>query len=164
MSATIAINPSEIREIYPLRISNASRLWELAQKTNELAIIVEAHWEKITPETKQLLTSFAYTVIEPPKGIKGIFFDWSSRFSFALALPWIAFKRDQYALIAYYSAFPRLVNAIFSAIERKDTAYQQALSNAIEEAFTGGETREAMTVEDACQRIKQISEQAFREL
>lgn len=33
MSATIAINPSEIREIYPRRISNASCLWELAQKT-----------------------------------------------------------------------------------------------------------------------------------
>ncbi|WP_293125307.1 hypothetical protein [Microcoleus sp. bin38.metabat.b11b12b14.051] len=69
MSTTITISPSEIRQIFQPRTPSASRLWELAQKANTLAVIIESPWEKIPDETRELLKTFAYTLIEPPQGI-----------------------------------------------------------------------------------------------
>ena len=43
-------------------------------------------------------------------------------------------------------------------------AYQKALSEALEESFTELGNIEAMTAEDACDRIRAISYRAFKEL
>lgn len=48
--------------------------------------------------------------------------------------------------------------------EREDIAYEQALSEALEETFSEWETIEAMTAEEACERIRAISYQALEEL
>ena len=164
MSATITISPSEIRQIFQPRTSSASRFWELAQKANNLAVIIEARWDQIPPETRELLKIFAYAVIEPPQGIKGVFIELLGRFYLAFSLFSIAIKGEQDAFIAYAGAFKRLLNAILSGIEREDIAYEKALSEALEETFAGLGTSEAMTAEEACERIRAISYQALEEL
>ncbi|MEG4114727.1 MULTISPECIES: hypothetical protein [unclassified Microcoleus] len=164
MSATITISPSEIRQIFQPRTSSASRFWELAQKANNLAVIIDARWDQIPPETRELLKIFAYALIEPPQGIKGVFIEFLRRFSLAIALPWIVHKGELDSFVAYNNAFNRLVNAILSGVEREDMAYQKALSEAIEEAFTDWENSKDMSAEEACERLRQISDQALNEL
>jgi hypothetical protein len=164
MSATITINPSEIRQIFQPRTSSASRFWELAQKANNLAVIIDARWEQIPPETRELLKIFAYALIEPPQGIKEVFIEFLGRFYLAFSLFSIAIKGEQDAFIAYGAAFQRLLNAILSGVEREDIAYQKALSEALEQTFEELETIEAMTAEEACERIRAISYQALEEL
>jgi hypothetical protein len=164
MSATITISPSEIRQIFQPRTSSASRFWELAQKANNLAVIIDARWEQIPPETRELLKIFAYALIEPPQGIKGVFSEFLGRFYLAFSLFSIAIKGEQDAFIAYGAAFQRLLNAILSGVEREDIAYQKALSEALQQTFEELETIEAMTAEEACERIRAISYQALEEL
>jgi hypothetical protein len=65
---------------------------------------------------------------------------------------------------SYKNSFDRLVDAILSRIEREDMAYQKALSEALEERFTELGNIEAMTAEDACDRIRSISDRALEEL
>jgi hypothetical protein len=164
VSATIAISASEIRQIFQPRTSKSSHLWELAQKAHALAVTVEEGWEGLPPERRELLTTFACAVIDPPKGIKGFFRTFINRFYSAFVLAWIVLKGEQDAFIAYATAFQRLVNAILGAIEREGTGYQKALSEALEGAFGDWESSEAMTAEEACERLRQISDQALREL
>ena len=164
MSATITISPSEIRQIFQPRTSSASRFWELAQKANNLAVIIEDRWEKIPAETQELLKFFAYAFIEPPQGIKERFLKFVGLFSVAILLPWIVLKGELDSFVAYNKAFNRLVNAILSGVEREDRAYQEALSETLEEAFTDWENSRDMGAEEACERLRQISDQAFNEL
>ena len=164
MSATITISPSEIRQIFQPRTSSASKFWELAQKANNLAVIIESRWEKIPPDTRELLKIFAYALIEPPQGIKGIFIKYLRRFSLAIILPWIVLKGELDSFLTYNNAFNRLVNAILSGVERENWAYQKALSEALEEAFTDWENSKDMSAEEACERLRQISDQAVSEL
>ncbi|MEG5000010.1 hypothetical protein [Microcoleus sp. B4-D4] len=44
---------------------------------------------------------------------------------------------------------------------RENIAYEQALSEALEETFAEWETSEAMTAEEACKRLRVISDQAL---
>lgn len=162
MSATITISSSEIRQIFQRRTSSTSEILELAQKANTFAVIIEARWDQIPAETRESLKIFAYAVTEPPQGIKDIFLDFFSRLSLAFALFLIVLKGEKNSLIAYIGAFERLINAILSGIEREDIAYQKALSEALEETFAGLETSEAMTAEEACERIRTISNQALK--
>ncbi len=45
--------------------------------------------------------------------------------------------------------------------ERENIDYEKALSEALEETFAEWETSEAMTAEEACKRIRVISDQAL---
>jgi hypothetical protein len=160
VSATITISPDEIRQIFQPRTSNSSRLWELAQKANALAVTVEERWEELPAQKQQLLTTFVYEVIEPPEGIQAMFRALTNR----LYLAWIVLKGEQDAFIAYSGAFQRLINAILGRIERENIAYQKALSEVLEEAVLDLEASKAMTAEEACERIRRISDQALKEL
>lgn len=51
-----------------------------------------------------------------------------------------------------------------SGVEREDMAYQKALSEALEEAFTDWRNSRDMGAEEACERLREISDQAFNEL
>ncbi len=164
MSATITISPSEIRQIFQPRTPSASRFWELAEKANNLAVIIDARWDQIPPETRELLKIFAYAVIEPPQEIKGIFVYYLGRCLWNFSLFLIELKGEKKSVVAYNVAFERLLNAILSGVEREDMAYEKALSEALEESFAGWETSEAMTAEEACERIRAISYQALEEL
>ena len=105
MSARITISPSEIRQIFQPRTSSASRFWELAQKANNIAVIIEALWDRIPRETRELLKIFACAVIEPPQGIKGVFIELLGRFYLAFSLFSITIKGEQDAFIAYAGGF-----------------------------------------------------------
>jgi len=164
MSATITISPSEIRQIFQPRTSSASHFWELAQKASTFAVIIEARWDQLPAETRESLKNFAYAVTEPSQGIKGKFVYYLGRFSWNFSLFLIGLKGEKSSLTAYNVAFERLINAILSGIEREDIAYQKALSEALEETLAGLETSEAMTAEEACERIRAISYQALEEL
>ncbi|MFB2839259.1 hypothetical protein [Floridanema evergladense] len=164
MFATITDNPSEIRQIFQLSTSSSSKLWELAQKANELALMVEERWEMFSDKERELLITFAYAIIEPPKGILDTIGEFVSRFLLALVLATIAIKGEQDAFIAYSSNSKRLINAILGKVEQENLAYQKALSEAIEEAFSNSENRKSMTAEEACERIRGISDRVIREL
>ncbi len=113
---------------------------------------------------RELLKSFAYTLIEPPPGIKERFLKFVELFSLAILLPWIVLQGELDSFVAYDNAFNRLVNAILSGVERENMAYQKALSEALEEAFTDWRNSRDMGAEEACERLRQISAQAFNEL
>lgn len=165
MSATITISQNEIRQVFQQRaFAGASRFGELAQKANYLAAIIENRWEKIPLETQELIKVFAYAFIEPPQGIKQRFLDLLGRFHLAVVLFGMAIQGETDSFVAYNNAFDRLVSAVLNAVEREDNACQQALSEALEGAFAGWETTSAMTAEEACERIRQISERALTEL
>ena len=69
-------------------------------------------------------------------------------------------ERD--AFVAYASASDRLVGAIIRAGERENRAYQEALSQAIEEALAEGETSKGtIMAEEACEWIREISDRAI---
>lgn len=160
MSATITISHSEIMQIFQPRTFSDSRFWELAQKTNNLAVIIESRWEKIPAETRELLKLFAYAFIEHPQGIKERFIKLLSIIYLAIALPWLALQGKIDGLVAYKNALNKLVNTILREVEREDKAYQQTLSEALEEAFTEWQNTKSMSAEEACQRIREISYRA----
>lgn len=102
--------------------------------------------------------------MNPPQGIKQSFLKFLERFHLAVVLFWMAIQDQIDSFVAYNNAFDRLVSAILNAVERENNAYQQALSEALEEAFSEWETTKAMTAEEACERIRQISERVLTEL
>lgn len=161
MSATITISTKEIKQILQQQTSDPSQLWKLAEKGNTLAVMVENSWENLPLEKQDLLTAFAYMNLEKPQGIKSIFVNQISRLFVALILVRIVLKGELNAFLAYANAFQRLVNAILSAIERENSAYQNALSEAIENAIIDSENNQAMTAEEACERIRELSNQAL---
>ena len=163
MTATITISTKEIKQIFQQQTSDPSELWRLAEKGNTLAVMVENSWENFSIEKQELLTAFAYMTLEKPKGMKRILVNQISRLFVALILVRIVFRGELNAFLAYANAFQRLVNAILSAIERENLAYQKALSEAIENAIINSENKKAMTAEEACGRIREISNQALEE-
>lgn len=161
MSATIAVTTNEIREIFQGPTASPSRLWELAKKINTLAITVENSWDKLPSQKRDLMTAFAYSAIEPSSGIKDAFVVFIRRLFLALVLVVIVFQGEENAFIAYANALQRLVNAILSAIERENKAYQKALLTAVEETLNNRENSKAMTAEEACERIRILSDKVL---
>ncbi len=165
MSATITISTKEIKQIFQQRqrTSDPSELWRLAEKANTLAVVVEDSWENLPPKKQELLRDFAYMTLEEPEDFKTVFIKQISRLFSALILAMIVIKGELNAFLAYAIAVERLVNAILSAIERENIDYQNALSEAIENAIINAENDKAMTAEEACERIREISNQAMQE-
>ncbi|NJK75730.1 MAG: hypothetical protein HC849_20390 [Oscillatoriales cyanobacterium RU_3_3] len=163
MSAT-TINHSEIRPIFQPRTFSASKFWELAQKANNLTVIIESRWEKIPDKTQELLKFFAYNFIDPSQGIKQRLLEYLGILYLAIVLAWLTVQGKIDCFLSYKNALNKLVNAILREVEREDEAYQQTLSEAIEEAFTDWQNTKSMSAEEACQRIKEISYQAVSEL
>lgn len=161
MSGTITISTKEIKQIFQQQTSDPSQLWRLAEKGNTLAVMVENYWEKLPLEKQELLTAFAYIDFEKPKGIKRILLNSIKTLFAAWIVAWIVIKGELNAFITYKNAVKRLRNAILSAIERENIAYQNALSAAIENAIISSENNKAMTAEEACELIRELSNQAL---
>lgn len=158
MTQAIALDSKEIWEIFHPHTVNSARLWEIAQKANALAVTVEQDWEKLPEEQRKLLTTLAYAGIEPPPGIKGKLLNFMDR----LLAVWMLLKNFN-AFAFYVEASQRLINAIFSGIERENEDYQAALSDALAETFANLENTKLMTAEEACEWIQKISDQALRD-
>jgi hypothetical protein len=164
------MSPKELQQLLGPRetdqppTANPSRLRDLAQKANALAVEVEERWEELPEDKRELLTAFAYAIIEPPQGIQWKLLSLIDRVSAVWNILAIALKGELNAFVVYAGAYQRLLNAILGAIERADEAYQTALSEALEETFKNLENTQVMTGEEACEWIRDISYQAFREL
>ena len=163
MSATITISTKEIKQIFQQRTSDPSELWKLAEKGNILAVTVENSWDKLPVKKQELLRYFAYMTLEDSEDFKSVFIKQISRLFSALILVRIVLKGELNAFLACANAFQRLVNAILSAIERENLAYEKALSEAIENAIIDAENDKAMTAGEACERIREISNKALEE-
>jgi len=159
MTTAIALDSKEIWEIFHPRTVNSARLWEIAQKANALAVAVEQDWEELPEEQRKLLTTLAYAGIEPPPGIKWKLLNFIDRL-FAVGM----LLKDFNACAFYVEASQRFITAILSGIERENEDYQAALSDALAETFANLESSKAMTAEEACEWIQEISDEAFRDM
>ena len=159
MTQAIAIDSKEIWEIFHPRTVNSARLWEIAQKANALAAEVEQDWEELPEERRKLLTTLAYAGSEPPPGIQWKLLNFIDRL-FAVGM----LLKDFNACAFYVESSQRLLNAIFSGIERENEDYQSALSDALAETFANLENTKLMTAQEACEWIQEISDEAFKDI
>jgi hypothetical protein len=159
MTQAIALDSKEIWEIFHPRTVNSARLWEIAQKANALAVAVEQDWEELPEDRRKLLTTLAYAGSEPPPGIQWKLRNFIDRL-FAVGM----LLKDFNACAFYVEASERLLDAIFSGIERENEDYQAALSAALTETSANVESSKAMTAEEACERIREISDEVSRDI
>ena len=159
MTEAIALDSKEIWEIFHPRTLNSAKLLEIAQKTNALAAEVEQDWEELPEERRKLLTTLAYAGIEPPPGIQ-----WKLRHFIDRLFAVGMLLKDFNACEVYVEASERLLDAIFSGIERENEDYQAELSAALTETFANLESSKAMTAEEAGEWIREISDEASRDI
>lgn len=159
--ASITISPREIKRLSAPDAAEPSELREMAQNAEMLAAGVEDLWTELPPKLREALTALAYETTEPPEGI-------ASRYRAAIRgglwYARIRLKGEQEAFFDYVVAHRRLTNAILGAIERDNLAYQQALSEAVEGAFSELERSEALTPEETREQLRRLSNEALREL
>lgn len=156
--ASITINPIEIRRFSNPDNAEPSELRELADRMEYLAAGVDDLWNEMSPKLREAFVSLAYHDMEPPQGIA----KYKSALLGGLWYARIKLKGEQDALFDFVAARHRLTNAVLGAIERDDPAHQQALSEAIEEAFSGLEQGEELTAEDTLDQLRQLSDEALR--
>lgn len=158
--ASITINPIEMKRFSAPDSAEPSELRELAAKMEALAVGVEDLWDEMPPKLRDAFTALAYYSAESPKGI--------GRYGAALRGGWwyarIRLKGEQEALIDFGIARRRLTNSVQAAIERDDPARQQALAEAVEEAFSNLEKSETLEPEETLEQLRQLSDEALREL
>ncbi|MBD2773672.1 hypothetical protein [Iningainema tapete] len=154
MSATITLNPDEIKQISLPRTISSSQLRVLARRSEALAIAVEKQWEDFSPQERSLLEAIIYTLIAERRGIIGLLSSLSAR----LSLAWILIKGEIDALIDYLNALQRLRNAVLTAIEKEHPEYEQKVTEALQEAFSEFDNSSAMTPEDFREWLTNISD------
>lgn len=154
MSAAITLNPSEIQQIsQPIAVSS-SRLRVLARKAEALAGAVERGWEEFSPEERELLEAGIYSLIAEKGGTKSWLFSLRAR----LSLAWILPRREIDSLTEYLKAVMPLKNAVLAAIEREQPAYQEKVTEALEESLSESDSSPAMTPEQFREWLTKISD------
>jgi hypothetical protein len=162
--ASITIDPREIMRFTAPDTAEPSELREMAQKMEVAAARVEYMWSEAPPPPKlrEALVAFAYSAVEPPpKSIAG---RYATAIRGGLWYARIKLKGEQEAFFDYVVARRRLTNTILAAIERENPAYQKALSEAVEGAFSDLEQGKALTAEDTLDQLSQLSDEALKEL
>jgi hypothetical protein len=158
---SITINPTELRRLSAPDAAEPSKLGEMTQKAEFLASAVENLWEEMPLKVRKPLITLAYLTLQPPKG----FFDrYSTALRGSLRYAHIRLRGEQDAFFDYVVAYRRLTNAILGALERENPAYQRALSEAVEEAFSDLDRSEELTPEDTLEQLRQLSDEALREV
>ncbi len=160
MSVGFVIDPREIKELSATRTTEPSRLRELAQKAEEIAVFVEARWETLEDEDRATLSALIYSVIEPPRGFVSKLRALRSAFRYGR----IRFNEDQDALFDFAIAQRHLINAILTAVEREDPEYRKALTKAVEDALSeapGGKA-ETLTDENTGDWLRRLSDEALK--
>jgi hypothetical protein len=120
-----------------------SELNRLAKVCDDLADEVERHWDRVSPELRDLLKAFAYSGFEKQSGWRVKFTQIPSVF-YALIL---VYQGGTEALGAYFSAAARLKRAVLSALERDSEAYKKDVAEAVSDAFEKRSTTSPMTPE-----------------
>jgi hypothetical protein len=158
--ASITINPIEIRRFSSPDNAEPSELRELADQMEALAVGVEKHWDNMPPKLREAFKALAYLDTQPSEGIAR----YKAAIRGGLWYARIKLKGEQDAFFDFAIARHRLTNAIMGAIERDNPAYQQALSEAVEGAFSDLKGSESLSPEETLDQLRQLSDEALREL
>jgi hypothetical protein len=161
--ASVTINPREIMRFSAPDAAEPSELREIAQHMESIAASVENTWDDapLPPKLREALIALAYSTVEPPKGIAR---RYSAAIRGGLWYARIKLKGEQEAFFDYIIAQRRLTDAVLAAIERENPAYQKALSEALERAFSDVKQSKALTPEDTLEQLRELSDEALREL
>jgi hypothetical protein len=158
--ASITINPVEIKRFSTPDNAEPSELRELADRMEELAAGVEDLWNEMPPKLREAFVGLVYFDVEPSQGIA----KYKAALRGGIWYARIKLKGEQDALFDFGIARRRLTNAVLGALERDNSAYQQALSEAVEGAFSDLEGSEALAPEETRDQLRQLSDEALREL
>lgn len=159
--ASITISPIELRRLSDPDAVEPSELREMTQTAEFLADHAEKHWERMPPKIREALIALVYSMMNPPQNLLR---KYSAALRGGLWYTRIRLKGEQEAFSDFVIAHRRMTNAILEAVERDNSAYQQALSEVIEEAFSDLEHSEALTPEDTLEQLRQLSDEACREI
>jgi hypothetical protein len=159
--ASITINPTELRRLSTPDAAEPSELRERTHTAEYIAGKVDKHWDEAPPKLREALVALAYSAIRPPDGLLD-----RARIALRGGLRYarITFKGEQEVFFDYVIAHRQMTNAILGAIERDNLEYRQALSEGIEGAFSDLEQSEILTPEDTLDQLRQLSDEALREL
>lgn len=158
--ASITINPIEIRRFSTPDNAEPSELRELADRMEVLAAGVEDLWHEMPPKLREAFVALAYFDVEPSQGIA----KYKAALRGGLWYARIKLKGEQDALFDFGIARRSLTNAVLGAIEHENDAYQQALSGAVEGAFSDLERSQALGPEETLDQLRQLSDEALRQL
>ncbi len=159
--ASITINPIELRRLSAPDAAEPSKLREMTQTAEILAGAVENHWEGMPPKMREALVAIVYSMMEPPQNpIR----KYGAALRGGLWYARIRLRGEHEAFSDFVIAHRQMVNAILGAIERDNPTYQRALSEAVEESFFDSEQGQELTPEDTLDQLRQLSDEALREL
>jgi hypothetical protein len=159
--ASIALHPKELKRLSAPDAAEPSELREMTQFAEFIASAVEDMWDELPPRMREALASVAYSTVDPPEGFVQ---RYSAALRGGLLYARVRLKGEQEAFYDYLIAHHLMTNAILGAIERDNPAYQQALSEAVEEAFSDLDRGEELTSEDTLEQLRKLSDEAVREL
>lgn len=161
MDSTFTIDLKGIERPSP-RTSDASALRELTQQVNRATLKVERYWGELPVEERDAYLHFAYAVTEfrneEPHRLRSLFERSIAGFNLFL----ITLKGEQEAFVEYAVAMQRFVEAVLDAIEHENDAYQEAVTETLQEEELPGGAEEAMTLEEARERRRQLRYQVLK--
>lgn len=113
---------------------------ESARLAERLAVRVENEWEDLSPESRELLTAFAYDAIRERRGVgERLRLTW---YRLKLAYTLIRGQEEMHAVIEHEDSMQRLIDAILLAIEDEDEAYQERVTTVLKRAISKPEMSE----------------------
>lgn len=161
MSASIALNTSELQQISQSKEIRSLELWLLARKINKAAVIVKKQWHKLSEEDREKLKSLAYNLTDDRTGLSGVIANFFS----LVRLTIIVANGQTDALIAYCKAMSLLIDNIFEAVEQDDPEYQAVLSDTLQELTShSGSSSKVLKPGETRGWLRSLSDQALNEV
>lgn len=161
MSATIALNTTELQEISHSKELRSLELLLLARKINRAAVIVKKQWHKLSDEEREQLKNLAYELSESRSSLGKVI----SKFLSLIRITIIVANGQADALIAYCKAMNSLVDNIFEAVERDEPEYQAVLSKTLQELiFDAGSSSKVLKPGETRGWLRNLSDQALNEV
>jgi hypothetical protein len=161
MSATIALNTTELQQISQSKELRSLELLLLARKINRAAVIVKKQWHKLSDEEREKLKNLAYDLSESRSGLASVI----SKFLSLVRITIIVANGQADALIAYCEAMNSLVDNIFEAIERDEPEYQAVLSETLQELISdAGSSSKVLKQGETRGWLRNLSDQALNEV
>lgn len=161
MSATIALNTTELQQISQSKELRSLELLLLARKINRAAVIVKKQWHKLSDEEREKLKNLAYDLSESRSGLGSVI----SKFLSLIRITIIVANGQADALIAYCEAMNSLVDNIFEAVERDEPEYQAVLSETLQELISdAGSSSKVLKPGETRGWLRNLSDQALSEI
>lgn len=126
MATTLTLTPKNLKNVTRPSSTKPSHLYEVAEKINQLSIIVEDDWDSLTEETQHFLRCMTYDNLNP-----------QTQFSLKRAwgrikFLWFLTFSDDMAVFQWHSAVVRLNESVLDAIEFENDKFKEDLSKALD--------------------------------